>query len=291
MTRHHLITNLALIGTALALALANGPVVLAQQSMTPANPTVKEIHAGETVHAARLPGHVYLRDVNDPDSIVWDRIPTYRTFLTAAPPVHRSTALRFNPKEGQNLYFQVARTAERLYVRLRWQDPTKNRKTTVNEFRDGAAVEFALHGVDTSYMMGSGPRKPVNIWYWHPDHDEVEDLAAGGYGSTTSLPQQSVSGQSTYHVEQNSSNNEWHLVMSRKFDSPGEYQVSLQKGVIPVAFAVWQGADGQRDGDKRVSNGWILVDVVPTPLPHAQKGETKAPAVKAKDAPKSGQSY
>lgn len=315
MTRHRLLTCLALIGAALSSAIA--PLALAQQPMTPADPTVREVDAGDTIHAAQLPDHIYLRSVNDPDSIVWDRIPTYRTFLTAAPPVHPSTRLRFEPKEGEHLYFQFARTAERFYVRLRWQDPTQNRKTTVNEFRDGAAIEFALNGVDTSYMMGSGPKKPVNIWYWHPDRDQVEDLAAGGYGSTTSLPQQSVSGRATYHVQRNSRDNEWHLVMSRKLDSPGDYQVGLQQGTIPVAFAVWQGAEDQRDGNKRVSHSWILVDLRPAPTelqsPAQTSGRPASPAeagaanaqnaspspesksngpgVNSKAVPKSGQFY
>ena len=28
-----------------------------------------------------------------------------------------------------------------------------------------------------------------------------------------------------------------------------------------MAFAVWQGSDGQRDGLKHVSDGWILLDM------------------------------
>ncbi|TAL85994.1 MAG: dimethylsulfide dehydrogenase [Candidimonas sp.] len=309
MTRHRLLTCLALVGVVLLPVIA--PPALAQQAMNPPDPTVREIHAGETVHVALLPGQVYLRSVNDPDSIVWDRIPTYRTFLTEAPPVHRSTLLRFDPKEGEYLYFQFARTAGRFYVRLRWQDSSENRKTTVNQFRDGAAIEFALDGVDTSYMMGSGPKKPVNIWYWHPDRDEVENLAAGGYGSTTSLPEQPVSGQSTYQTKRNSRDNQWHVVMSRKLDSTGKYQVDLQKGTIPVAFAVWQGAEEQRDGNKRVSNNWILVDLQPTKakpqraakasagaagtdaasarkVSRPAQRKVKSPGVKSKAAPKAG---
>lgn len=252
------------IGAALCLVTATS--AFAQQPTTEADPTVREVQAGETVYATQLPERIYLRDANDPDDIIWARVPAYRTMLSAAPPVHASTALRFEPKEGVHLYFQLARTSERLYVRLRWKDATQNRTSSVDAFSDGAAVQWALNGVDTSYMMGSGPQEPVNIWYWRADHEAVENLAAGGFGSTTPLPEQSVTGKALYRTQRKDRDNEWHVVMSRKLDSGGEHQANLQKGVLPMAFALWQGEESQRDGNKRVSHGWILLNVRPAPL-------------------------
>lgn len=288
-----------------ALSILMGPCAFAQQPTTEADPTIMDVHAGETVHATQLPERIYLRDANEPDDIIWARIPAYRTFLSAAPPVHRSTALRFEPKEGVNLYFQLARTSKRLYVRLRWKDATQNHKTTVDTFSDGAAIQWALNGADTSYMMGSGPKKPVNIWYWRADREAVENLAAGGFGSTNHLPEQPVTGKSLYHAQRSARDNEWHVVMSRPLVSQGEYQANLQKGTVPVAFALWQGEEGQRDGNKRVSHGWIMVNVRPAPPPAQQPGQrpkqsadAKAPApppaspgVKSKDVPQSGTFY
>ncbi len=289
--------RLAFVGGMLSLAIA--PLASAQQAITPGDPTVREIRAGETVPVARLPDHIYLRSDNDPDSIIWARIPAYRTFLTAAPPVHPSTLLRFEPKKGEYLYFQFARTAERFYVRMRWKDSSEDRQTTVDKFRDGAAIEFALNGFDTSYMMGSGPEKPVNIWYWHPDRDQVEDLIAAGYGTTSNLPEQEVTAQSQYAVRGNDRDNEWHVVMSRKLGVSGNNQVGLHAGTIPVAFAVWQGEEGQRDGNKRVSHNWILVDAEPAAPPPVQAVDSserskKAPPpskIKSKDVPKGGEFY
>ena len=270
-----------------ALSFVAGSCAFAQQAITEADPTVRDVGAGETVHAAQMPERIYLRGPNDPDDIIWSRIPAYRTFLSAAPPVHASTALRFEPKEGMHLYFQVARTSERLYVRLRWKDATQNRSTTVDAFSDGVAVQWALNGADTSYMMGSGPKKPVNIWYWRADHEAVENLAAGGFGSTTHLPEQSVTGNALYHARRNERDNEWFVVMSRPLASQGKHQADLQKGVIPVAFALWQGEDSQRDGNKRVSHGWILVNVrptVPTTQQPVQRTKQSATGLKTADA-------
>jgi DMSO reductase family type II enzyme heme b subunit len=266
MTRYCLINKLAMVGV--ALSVATSPLLQAQQATTVADPTVEDIDAGETIPASRIPDNIYLRDANSPDDIIWNRIPAYRTFVTAAPPVHPSTALRFDPKQGQHLYFQVARTAERFYVRMLWHDDSQNQNTrnTVDEFVDAAAIQFALNGDDTNYMMGSGPEKPVNIWYWRADREAVQNLAAGGFGSTTTLPQQPVTGKAAFRLLENR-DTEWHLVMSRKIDSEGEYHVGLKQGLVPVAFALWQGAEGQRDGNKRVSHNWILVDVAPPPPP------------------------
>lgn len=282
MTALCLTRKLLTIGAALSVVV--GPCAFAQQPTTEADPTIPDVRAGETVYATQLPEPIYLRDANDPDDIIWVRIPAYRTLLSTAPPVHRSTALRFDPKEGVNLYFQVARTSERLYVRLRWQDATQNHNTSVDAFSDGAAIQWALNGADTSYMMGSGPQKPVNIWYWRADRGEVENLAAGGFGSTTHLPEQPVTGKAVYHAQRNARDNEWHVVMSRLLVSQGKYQANLQKGALPVAFALWQGEEGQRDGNKRVSHGWILLNVRPASLATPQAGQPAKQSAQARKA-------
>ncbi len=43
-------------------------------------------------------------------------------------------------------------------------------------------------------------------------------------------------------------------------DHPGG-GVLIARRSTPMAFAVWQGGDGQRDGNKLVSDGWILLDM------------------------------
>ena len=227
-----------------------------------ANPNVLEIKPGDTIQVARLPDNIYLRSQNDPDDLIWQRIPTYRTHVFPAPPVHQSVALRFDDgaMRGKHLYFQVARTSERFYVRLHWKDQTEDRSSKVDAFGDGVAVQYALNGDDTSYMMGSGPEKPVNIWYWRADKRDVENLAAGGFGSTTLLPEQSVSGDGLYVPQQIELDNEWQVVMSRPLEPASEHEVNLTQGVVPMSFAVWQGSDNERDGNKRVTHTWILLD-------------------------------
>lgn len=257
--RHTLIKQSTALGVWLSLAIT--PYAMAEAPVQEPDPTIVEVGVGTTIKAARLPDHVYLRDVNDPDDIIWARVPAYRVSLTAAPPVHASTQLRYDPSQSGYVYFQIARTAERFYVRMRWPDATENRDTTVDSFSDGAAIQFALNGPDTSFMMGTAPDYPVNIWYWRADRQEVENLAAAGFGSTTPLPNQAVSGKASYQSNEHQRNQHWHLVMSRELDVSGDYQIGLQSGTVPVSFALWQGDKAHRDGNKILNMGWVLVDL------------------------------
>ncbi len=226
------------------------------------NPNIQELKPGDTVKVSRLPGSIYLRSQNDPDDIIWDRIPTYSTHLLPAPPVHQSVALRFDEgsTRGKYLYFQVARTDERFYIRMRWKDASEDRGSTVDDFRDGVAVQYALKDVDTSYMMGTGKDQPVNIWYWRADEERIENLAAGGFGSTTALEQQTVAGSSAYVPQRIKQDSEWHVVMSRPLKASDKYDVNFERAVVPMGFALWQGSDNERDGNKRVTHTWILLD-------------------------------
>lgn len=252
--RHFLTGSLTL---ALSLITAN---VWAEQSEK--NPNVEEIIPGQTVKASHFTGSTYLRSQNDPDDLIWDRLPTYSTYLLPAPPVHQSAALRFEEgaSRGKYIKFQVARTDERLYIRLHWKDASENRDTTVDSYRDGVAVQFALKGPDTSYMMGTGEDQPVNMWYWRADQDSVENLAAGGFGSTTLLENQTVTGSSAYAPQQHEKDNYWYVVMSRPIETSNEHDVDFDRDSIPMGFAVWQGNDAERDGNKRVTHTWILLD-------------------------------
>ena len=226
------------------------------------NPNVSEVKAWDTVKVSRIPDGIYLRTQDDPDDLIWDRLPKYRTNLLPAPPAHQSVGLRFGEgsTRGKHVYFQLARSNERLYIRLHWKDATEDRATAVDKFRDGVAVQFALNDVDTSYMMGSDHENPVNIWYWRADGKQVDNLAAGGYGSTTSLPIQDVEGASAYVTNEVPEKRSWQVVMSRPFKSDGEYAVNFERETVPMGFAVWQGSDGERDGNKRVTHTWILLD-------------------------------
>lgn len=245
-----------------ALLVAGLCAAAAAGAETIVEANVAEIVPGDAVAVSRIPDGVYLRIANDPDDAIWERLPEYRIHLDPAPPVHPSVDLRFDPDDpGTTIYFTAARTSDRLYMRLRWRDATMNRATTFDGFRDGVAVQFSLDDDLTSFVMGTGPDEPVNIWYWHADTDTAESLAAGGPGSTTRLPDQPVTASSRFQPGEDPVGNQWVVVMSRPLLQDGDYQVSFDRDAVPVAFAVWQGAEKQRDGWKSASPGWIGLEL------------------------------
>ncbi|MDW3222758.1 MAG: dimethylsulfide dehydrogenase [Paracoccaceae bacterium] len=247
------------IATLTALATLTVPAPATAENLVEAN--VKLLEAYDSVSVSKIPDGIYLRSTNDPDDIIWDRLPEYRVSMNPAPAVHESVELRADyDEETTYLYLTLARTSERFYVRMRWIDDTRDTLTSLDRFRDGAAVQFSLGDDETSYIMGDGPDSPVNIWYWRSDGDGVQNLAAGGPGSTTMLDEQTVTGDSLY-FDNDGDPNEWTVVMSRPLAETGDHDASFDRDVVPVAFAHWQGSNAQRDGFKSVSEGWILLDM------------------------------
>ena len=193
-------------------------------------------------------------DFSTPESPAWQAAREYAVDLTQAPPVHPSVTLYSTPTPlAQPVFLSAASNGINLFLRLRWSDKTQNTRTDRQRFSDGAAVQFALQGgSSTSYMMGT-PDQPVNIWYWKAGVVEAQDLAAGGFGSTTQLPLGSLKVDSAY-----TENDEWILVFSRLLKS-GKHQVDFTRENVLIALALWQGENQQRDGSKRVSTGWIEI--------------------------------
>jgi dimethylsulfide dehydrogenase subunit gamma len=253
------------IPTTLAIA-ALSVVPIAPSDADEGAANVLAIADGEVVPVTPIPAGVYLRSPNDPTDVIWDRVPEYQVWLEPAPPWHPSIELRTtDDAKGQPLYFSIVSDRDRLYVKLRWLDPSQDVETKSNRFRDGVALEFALGSAeDTPYMMGLS-EAPVNIWYWHADSNTAENLAAGGPGSTTRLVEQPVSADSAYGTGQTAQDRQWTVVMSRPLAATGEHTVELtgNKDRQPLAFAVWQGAAGQRDGQKNASTDWIMLDLSP----------------------------
>ncbi|EGV29783.1 DMSO reductase family type II enzyme, heme b subunit [Thiorhodococcus drewsii AZ1] len=249
--------------TASILVLAMG--LLSPITASLADPNALSVKPGDTIPLTVFPPHVFLRVANDPLEILWERVPEYEVQVVPVPVVHRSVELRkANSGEPMPLFFSVASDGERLYVKLRWHDATPDRKTGMDQSRDGVAVQFTVNAdQQTSHTMGA-PGRPVNIWYWRSDSESAENLAAGGFGSATHLPEQPVSARSHYAKAAAAEDNQWTVILSRPLATDGEYDAQFEPGMVrSMAFAVWQGALDQRDGLKRTTPGWIKVDLSP----------------------------
>ena len=175
---------------------------------------------------------------------------------------------------------------------MEWQDATRNEKLTPGVFRDGAAVALPLGDAPAFFCMGQLDHY-VNIWHWKADWQSdvdrrqarakqkkrkrggirrfeviprrpssVEDLIGGGFSTLTSKKSQGrIKGQAEWK------RGFWRVVMKRPLTQPGddlENEAVLDPGRMQaIAFAVWNGENKERNGQKAVA-AWmqLLIDPV-----------------------------
>ncbi len=179
---------------------------------------------------------------------------------------------------------------------VEWQDATKNERLTPGVFRDGVALALPLGNAPAFFCMGQLDHY-VNIWHWKADWQSdvdrrkarakergrkrggirrfeviprrpssIEDLIGGGFSTLTSKVRQGkVKGEAEWK------NGFWRVVMKRPLTKSGddtENEALLVPGRMQaVSFAVWNGENKERNGQKAVAS-WLqlLVDPVGGPM-------------------------
>jgi len=167
---------------------------------------------------------------------------------------------------------------------LEWQDNTKNDRLTPGTFRDGVAIGLPLGDAPAFFCMGQLDHY-INIWHWKADWQSdidrraaktsekardgvrtfeviprrvssVEDLIGGGFSTLTTKEKQGrVQGKAAWK------DGVWHVVMRRPLASEEqENEAKLIPGrVQTVSFAVWNGENKERNGQKAVAPWFQLV--------------------------------
>lgn len=167
---------------------------------------------------------------------------------------------------------------------LEWQDNTKNDRLTPGTFRDGVAIGLPLGDAPAFFCMGQLDHY-INIWHWKADWQSdidrraaraseraregvrtfeviprrvssVEDLIGGGFSTLTTKEKQGrVQGKAAWK------DGVWHVVMRRPLVSEEqENEAKLIPGrVQTVSFAVWNGENKERNGQKSVAPWFQLV--------------------------------
>lgn len=177
------------------------------------------------------------------DGAAWAGAPPVTVPLSSAP----SGVPSADDTSVQQLNVQAVRTDGRLYVRLSWPDATNDSSTnSPRTFADAAAVQLpANESTRPSIAMGSS-RNLVNVWFWHPDG--TEELVAGGAGSTTAFDEFAVQSDASHDGDR------WTVVYARELESTTANRTALTaERDVDVAFAVWNGSNAERSGQKGVS--------------------------------------
>lgn len=193
-------------------------------------------------------------------------------------------------------------------VKLEWNDNTADQNLfRVQDFQDGAAVQFSIDGSMGFPGMGS-KEHPTDIWFWKAEwqirknknlgsdlllayadrvsdadvetypqliNDKaynagvdagninsvslilspVENVTAVGPQTLTSFAEksQNISGKGVWDGDK------WRVVFVRKMRPGSNQKINFKKGAsIPIAFAVWNGSERDRNGQKMVSTWYEL---------------------------------
>ena len=239
---------------------------------------------GIVIRSHLIPGEV----PSHPSDAAWEDIPPLPLPLSGQvitrpvwpEPSARSLSVR-SVHEGKDIAFLIE-----------WQDATKNESLTPGVFRDGTAVALPLGNAPAFFCMGQLDHY-VNIWHWKADWQSdvdrraarakqkgrkgggirrfeviprrpssIEDLIGGGFSTLTSKQEQGrVQGQAEWK------RGFWRVVMKRPLSTPNqdtENEATLQPGRLQaVAFAVWNGENKERNGQKAVA-AWmqLLIDPI-----------------------------
>lgn len=195
--------------------------------------------------------------LEDPDAEAWADVDSKTVVLSSAEsgvPGYEDTSVGLTDVE-------TAHTDERIYIRLTWDDPSADERIDdPRAFVDGVAVQLPFEqDKEPPIEMGSDG-EPVNVWYWTAD-GEIEELYAGGMGSTTEMDEPIVSTESTYQ------DGEWRVVFTRDLSTDDRERTEISTDErLNVAFAVFDGDNAERGGIKAASE-WYHYPMDPEPGP------------------------
>jgi len=188
---------------------------------------------------------------------------------------------------------------KRLAILCTWKDPVPDgAPVRVQDFQDAVALQFSMNG-NTPFLGMGDANNPVNIWQWKagwqqeadghrqdmselypsmhvdtyfrtsyrtaadagneiavPHVSPVEDANAHGFGTLKSQPAsgQNVAGKGVWR------DGSWSVIFLRDLKSKEADDVKFVVGKhVPIAFAVWDGQNRDRNGRKVVSNWHQLI--------------------------------
>ena len=214
---------------------------------------------------------------------VWDNISPVEIKLT-----YQIMVLPW-PKGGvPEITVKAFHSEEDIYFYFEWMDETEDTSIGRNQFSDACAIMFPLGDKvqPSTIMMGFLGR--ANIWHWKASQDKeywseelpenkvysdfyypfeeeevfvvskdlpksaVNDLIAEGIGRLSSKEIQKIQGRGFWN------DGTWHIVVKRSLsDTDPELAAAFESGKKKLsAFAIWNGAKGDRGGRKSIS-GWV----------------------------------
>ncbi|MBI4967026.1 MAG: c-type cytochrome [Rhodospirillales bacterium] len=187
----------------------------------------------------------------DPDDAAWAATPSIA--LVAYPQSAVPPGLAGEGAAPLAVELKALAGGGRIAIQLSWPDRTidNGRPDDTDSFADAAALQFAVPARDgrLPYIGMGEPKKPVEIWFWRNGKGS-EKLTARGFGT---LDKRQGPPPETVARREGGS---WRVI----FAGP----LPVRTGPLPVAIALWNGADQGRAGRKSLT-AWHLLRVAGLP--------------------------
>lgn len=242
----------AAVFLAFSLALSTQAQQKPGKTLVPDQPGLS-LHVSDSLVRAQV--------LADPLAVEWLKIPLQRVALNRTPRLYDSEGP--SELEISSVDIRLAHAEGKLLVQMTWRDstqdiaqiaklptspyegrPHKELTEATDRFFDSAAVMHPLHlqteGVWPSLQMGD-VGNPVAIYFWNSARGAAR-MQAEGRG-TTKRTNETFPAQGIYR------DGAWRVVMELG---------NIPSG-MPLAFAVWNGSQQDRDGRKYFTT-WLKLD-------------------------------
>ena len=196
-----------------------------------------------------------------------------------------AVAVQFPLVEGQPFFCmgQQGGNVNIWHWKADWQADLVARQDVDTVYPNMSVDEYTFADPEAGKSAGVGDYEDVNYvpalaagnLFASPSYaSPVEDLIAGGFGTITSQPQEGQNVQG-YGVWQEG---KWRVIFSRELASPEETDISFSPGqVYPMALAVWDGENQERNGQKSTSQ-WVSLQLEGESAPAAVTTPAEQPA-------------
>ena len=203
--------------------------------------------------------------VLEPDAALWAGVGSQTLALSPSPvgiAAGVSPLMAMSQGHGQvpRVEARLAHDGSSLAVHLEWPDTTADQAIEdLDRFVDAAAVMFPLRDDADPLTMGDEER-PVNAWLWKADQGEPFDVVARGFATSQRRPGRE-SGLAAHAAWQAG---RWMLVFRRplRVDAP-DCVGFAPGGSARIAFAVWDGHNQDRAGQKAVTPAFVALALDP----------------------------
>ncbi|WP_299230057.1 cytochrome C, partial [Sulfurihydrogenibium sp.] len=161
-------------------------------------------------------------------------------------PVEAEVAVGYNQKE--------------IGILIRWKDETKSVQPALatNKYGDGVAVEFPTvygKGKTLAYVGMGDSNHPVMVYLKKAveGKEYKKSFISEGFGTMTEIEEKGYN----FTMQYDDSKKEWTAVIVKPLKTS---DLNLASGMVPVAFAVYDGGSLNRDGNKRISS-WKFIKI------------------------------